>query len=161
MNCVFYIKTGRGLGRKQQFLLPAAFKQPLLADSDRAKLTKVLKVFRAKDMQPYAAVEDEGVHYMNKMLDPCDNVSSLFFELYEQMQWGIVKQNKKVDKLIMHKNIKIEWAEQCCFKHCAVHFTWTWSIKWPFLYKNKKLGPFLVILNIKICLTIIAFTPNL
>ena len=57
--------SGNTSGRKEQLLVPAAFKQPLHADSDRAKnTTKALGRFIVKDMQPYAVVEDAGFQHM-------------------------------------------------------------------------------------------------
>ena len=89
----------RESGRKEQLLLPAAFKQPLHADSDRAKnTTKALGRFIVKDMQPCAVVEDAGFQHMINvtLLEPRYNIPSRRHlsntVIPEQTRLGIVKE---------------------------------------------------------------------
>ena len=55
----------------QQPLISAAFKQPLVAQSDRAKaITNAIGVFIGADMRPYSVVQNEGFKHMLKVLEP-------------------------------------------------------------------------------------------
>lgn len=91
--------TRREAGGGQQRLLPAAFSQPLPADSHRARsITKALGVFIAKDMQPYAVVEDAGFQHLIGVLEPRYNVPSrrhisntVIPELYQQVRRGVAE----------------------------------------------------------------------
>ena len=63
--------TGVKTKAAQQPLITTAFKQPLAAQSDRAKaITNAICVFIAADMRPYSVVLNEGFKHMLKVLGP-------------------------------------------------------------------------------------------
>lgn len=61
----------------QQPLITAAFKQPLAAQSDRAKaITNATGVFIGADMRPYSVVQNEGFKHMLKVHEPRYDIPS-------------------------------------------------------------------------------------
>ncbi|KAK0137258.1 Zinc finger BED domain-containing protein 1 [Merluccius polli] len=90
----------RESGKKLQLLPPQPLNRGEGEKSDRAKaINKAMGVFIAKDMQPYAVVEDAGFQHMIKVLESRYNIPSrhhfsntIIPELYEGTRQRIVKE---------------------------------------------------------------------
>ncbi|XP_073491217.1 E3 SUMO-protein ligase ZBED1-like [Aquarana catesbeiana] len=125
----------------QQPLIIAAFTQPLVAQSDRAKaITKAIGVFIGADMRPYSVVQNEGFKHMLKVLEPRYNIPSrthfsekIVPDLYEQ------EKKKVVDELSRASSVALTtdgWTSRGAQSYVTItaHFiTADWEMRSPVL----------------------------
>ncbi|XP_040183654.1 E3 SUMO-protein ligase ZBED1-like [Rana temporaria] len=133
--------TGVKTKAVQQPLITAAFKQPLIPQSDRAKaITKAIGVFIGADMRPYSIVQNEGFKHMLKVLEPRYNIPSrthfsekVVSELYEQ------EKKKVVDELSQASSVALTtdgWMSRGTESYVTItaHFiTADWEMRSPVL----------------------------
>ncbi|XP_040188247.1 E3 SUMO-protein ligase ZBED1-like [Rana temporaria] len=133
--------TGVKTKAVQQPLITAAFKQPLIPQSDRAKaITKAIGVFIGADMRPYSIVQNEGFKHMLNVLEPRYNIPSrthfsekVVPELYEQ------EKKKVVDELSQASSVALTtdgWTSRGTESYITItaHFiTADWEMRSPVL----------------------------
>lgn len=133
--------TGVKAKAAQQPLITAAFKQPLAAQSDRAKaITNAIGVFIGADMRPYSVVQNEGFKHMLKVLEPRYNIPSrthfsekIVPDLYEQ------EKKKVVDELSRASSVALTtdgWTSRGTESYVTItaHFiTADWEMRSPVL----------------------------
>ncbi|KAF0022157.1 hypothetical protein F2P81_025589 [Scophthalmus maximus] len=125
----------------QQPLITAAFKQPLVAQSDRAKaITHTISVFIGADMRPYLVVQNEGFKHMLKVLEPRYDIpwrthfsEKIVPDLYEQ------EKKKVVDELSGASSVALTtdgWTSRGTESYVTItaHFiTADWEMRSPVL----------------------------
>lgn len=92
-----------------QMQIPMAFKQPLPANSDRAKgITNAIGVFIATDLRPYSVVENPGFKHMLNVIEPRYQVPSrphfsqqVIPALYKQTQAVVVNDLSKASDIAL------------------------------------------------------------
>ncbi len=133
--------TGVKTKAAQQPLITAAFKQPLVAQSDRAKaITNAIGVFIGADMRPYSVVQNEGFKHMLKVLEPRYDIPSrthfsekIVPDLYEQ------EKKKVVDELSRASSVALTtdgWTSRGTESYVTItaHFiTADWEMRSPVL----------------------------
>ncbi len=101
--------TGVKTKAAQQPLITTAFKQPLVAQSDRAKaITNAIGVFIGADMRPYSVVQNEGFKHMLKVLEPRYDIPSrthfskkIVPDLYEQEKKKVVDELSRASSVAL------------------------------------------------------------
>ncbi len=133
--------TGVKTKAAQQPLITAAFKQPLGAQSDRAKaITNAIGVFIGADMRPYSVVQNEGFKHMLKVLEPRYDIPSrthfsekIVPDLYEQEKKKVVDELSRASSVVLTTD---GWTSRGTESYVTItaHFiTADWEMRSPVL----------------------------
>ncbi|XP_063049938.1 E3 SUMO-protein ligase ZBED1-like isoform X1 [Engraulis encrasicolus] len=131
------VEGRRGAPAKKPFTISAAFKQPLAADTAKAKsISKAIGLFIAKDMQPYSVMEGEGFRNMLKVLEPRYVMptrryfgTNVIPHLYEETRQDIVKELSEACQVALTTDGWTSRSTESYLTVTAHHITPQWELR--------------------------------